>query len=209
MKRIFTALAVVATLLSAPASALIIKFDDYALAPFSKGNQGVGTGSVNVSTDGSMLELTGNLWRSISVGYNVTSNTLLNFDFFSTAEGEIHGIAFENDNNVSTQLTFQLLGVQSDFGIQAFDNYTVGDGWSSFSINAGSFFTGAFNKLVFVMDDDRTGFPPANAVFRNVEICETGSCLGFAQSSPVTVPSPATLALLGAGLLFISLRRKI
>jgi hypothetical protein len=62
--------------------------------------------------------------------------------------------------------------------------------------------------MVFVMDDDRTGVSPANALFRNVEICESGSCVGFA-TAPITVPAPATLALFSLGLLFISLRRKV
>jgi hypothetical protein len=59
------------------------------------------------------------------------------------------------------------------------------------------------------MDDDRSGLPAADAFFRNIEICESGSCVGFAQPPAVVVPVPATLALFSLGLLLISLRRRV
>jgi hypothetical protein len=119
MKKFITVLAICSVFLTTSASAIIINFNDYSLATFASTSQGTGTGSVDVSLDGSTLELSGNLWRGIAIGYTFTSNTLLNFEFLSTSEGEIQGVAFENDNNVTSVRTFQLFGVQSGFGVSS------------------------------------------------------------------------------------------
>jgi hypothetical protein len=204
MKKIIIALVICSTFLTTSASALIINFNDYTVSTFSAAGQGVGTGSVDVSLDGSTLELEGNLWRSIAVDYSVTSSTILNFEFLSTVAGEIQGIAFGSNDNPNTGNSFQLLGSQSNFGRQNFDTYILGDSWSDFSINVGDFYTGVFDRLVFIMDDDGASVPQANAFFRNIEICESGSCT---QAPYALVPAPATLAFFSLGLLLISLRR--
>jgi hypothetical protein len=205
---IIKALAVCSIFLTTSASAIIIDFNEYTIEDYSVINQGSGTGSHDVSIDGSTLDLSGNLWKSIALlsNYNVTSNTMLNFEFGSTAEGEIQGIAFDNDSVTSTSTSFQLFGTQNNFGAQAFHDYAISDGVRLFNINVGAFFTGSFDRLVFIMDEDVGVNPAANSSFRNIEICETGSC-GLTPP-PAPVSAPATLALFGLSFIFIGLRRR-
>ncbi len=104
------------------------------------------------------LRIDGNGWKGVNIGnYQVTANTVLEFDFYTTSEGEIQGIGLDNDNNYSnsTNQIFQLLGIQT-YGNQAFNNYQLGNGWKSYSIKVGDYFTGNIDRLSFINDDDRT-----------------------------------------------------
>ncbi len=126
------------------------------------------------------LMLTGNAWKSISMNYDVTENTILEFEFKSTKEGEIHGICFDNNNTLSEEYTFKMMGTQAwantDF------TYTASSGnWQSFSIPVGEYYTGQFDRLCFIMDHDE-GAKDGNSYYRNVRINE-GNC-----STTTTVP---------------------
>jgi hypothetical protein len=206
MKKIITALGLLLTLQTLPASAIIIDFNNYGINSYSVQDE---TGTALVSPSGSSLELTGNIWKSISLNYVVTSNTLLNFEFFSDIEGEIQSIGFDNNNVLSSPFTFQLFGVQSNFGVQTFNTYEVVQGWKSFNIDVGSFYTGSFDRLFFTNDHDVPS-PTSTSLFRNVEICESGSCFGFSTPSiSVVANSPGTLLLFSLSFIFIGLRRRL
>ncbi len=49
--------------------------------------------------------MVGNTWKKIPVAYTITPNTILEFDFKSTAQGEVHGIALETDNPRPTAMS--------------------------------------------------------------------------------------------------------
>ncbi|RMG15754.1 MAG: hypothetical protein D6728_00050, partial [Cyanobacteria bacterium J055] len=55
--------------------------------------------SLTISPDMTQVEISGNSWKKVDLGngYTITENTILEFDFQSTAEGEIHGIGFDTD----------------------------------------------------------------------------------------------------------------
>jgi parallel beta-helix repeat protein len=123
-------------------------------------------GIVAVSDNGNTLTLTGNTWKKVNLGeITITENTVLEFDFSSSSEGEIHGIGFDTDNSISASSTFRLHGTQS-WG-QAFDNYTALE-TRHYTIPVGEFFAGNFNSLFFVMDDDATA--TGESVFSNIRI---------------------------------------
>ena len=200
MKKFIAVIAISLVALTSSVSATIIDFNAYTIDSYGVGQDLVGT--VDVSVTGSALTLTGNIWKSISLGYTVTSNTLLNFEFFSSVEGEIHNIGFDNDNHISADYTFSFFGSQRHFGIQDFRNNALGQGWNAISIDVGTYYTGNFDRLFFGMDEDRPANLTANSLFRNVEICESGSC--------VYVSAPASLAIFGLmGLVFIGLHRRV
>lgn len=136
----------------------------------SYGNsQDNGTASANSS----YLLISNNAWKSIDLNYTVTANTVLEFDFGSTDEGEIHGIGLDNNNGISSNYSFRLYGSQN-WGIGNFDNYATSAGsWKSYAIPVGQFYTGNFNRLFFVCDDDAGN--AGNAYYRNIKIYE-GSC---------------------------------
>ncbi|MCB0855821.1 MAG: T9SS type A sorting domain-containing protein, partial [Bacteroidetes bacterium] len=146
-----------------------IDFNSYTINAYGAGQD---AGSSAVQDGGATLFIQNNAWKSISYNYTVTANTVIEFDFSSTLQGEIHGIGFDSDDAISSNLTFKVHGTQN-WGITNYDNYS-GSGWTTYTIPVGSFYTGTFNRLVFVADHDVSPFN-GNAWFRNVKIYE-GSC---------------------------------
>ncbi|MEL7531430.1 MAG: T9SS type A sorting domain-containing protein, partial [Bacteroidota bacterium] len=128
-------------------------------------------GSSSVQDGGATLVIQNNAWKSISLNYTVTANTVIEFDFRSTDQGEIHGIGFDSDNSISSNRTFRVYGTQN-WGIGTYDDYS-GTAWKSYTIPVGASYTGSFDRLFFVCDDDASS--AGNSYFRNVKIYE-GSC---------------------------------
>ena len=127
------------------------------------------TQSFSVGDTPQELELTGNTWRSIPFDYKVTENTVIQFDFTSNAEGEIHGISFDNNNKLSPETTFQVYGTQP-WGIEDY-SYSRSGSAQTFTIPVGEHFTGNFDRLVFIMDNDESPIN-ANSVFSKVIVFE-------------------------------------
>lgn len=117
--------------------------------------------------------LADNTWRSLLMTYDITSSTVINFEFRSTSQGEIHGVAFGANANANSSLTFKVHGTQN-WGITDYDNYS-GSSWTSYSIPVGTFYTGLADRLVFVNDNDAGS--GNNSYFRNIVIHE-GDCPG-------------------------------
>lgn len=145
-------------------------FDDYLISAYET-NQDFGT--AEVQANGSVLLLEDNAWKKIPLVYTVTPNTVLEFDFQSSIEGEEHAIGFDSDD-ASDGNRFQLFGTQATGSFQAFNTYAGGSGWQHFTIPVGTYFTGSFNRMIFLADHDAA---PANgnSYFRNVKLYE-GSC---------------------------------
>ena len=133
------------------------------------GGQDVG-GVINYLDDDVGVELDGNLWKRIFVDYTITADTILEFDFRSTNEAEISGIGFDNDNGISSGLTFKVYGTQN-WGINNFDNYDGSGDWVHYEINVGAFYTGNFSHLFLVNDDDGGG-DDGDGFWRNIVIHE-------------------------------------
>ena len=140
-------------------------------------------GDFAVQDAGATLFLENNTWKYISFPYSVTTSTVIDFDFRSTSQGEIHGIGFDNDNSISSDRTFKVHGSQN-WGITNYDNYS-GTDWISYSIPVGSFYTGSFDRLFFTNDNDAGS--GNNCYFRNVVVREgaCGTTAPLVQASPV------------------------
>jgi len=153
-----------------------INFNDYSVTAYGNGQD---NGSSAIQNGGTTLLLQNNAWKDISYNYTVTSSTVIEFDFRSTLQGEIHGIGFDTDEGISSNRTFKVHGTQN-WGITNYDNYS-GSNWTTYTIPVGSFYTGNFTKLFFVADHD--GSPQnGNAYFRNVKVYE-GSCTSSLSST--------------------------
>jgi hypothetical protein len=119
----------------------------------------VGFGTQDVDSDVQVLDggltilLSGNTWRRTVQTYEITPNTLLEFTFESTGQGEVQGIGFTVDDVVPNRSDriFQVWGVQS-WGIRDFTY--VGAGPQTFQIPVGQYYTGSGFRLVLVNDDD-------------------------------------------------------
>lgn len=126
------------------------------------------------NADASTVTLTGNSWKAINYSYTVTANTVIEFEFGSTAQGEIHGIGFDNDNTISADKTVRLYGTQNWGLVNYANDYTASAGsWKTYVIPIGQLYTGTFSKLFFANDDDAN--KAANSYFRNIKVYE-GSC---------------------------------
>ncbi len=150
-----------------------INFNDFQITGFSNQDSG---GNASVVDTGAGLSLQNNTWKYILLNYNVTANTVLEFDFSSSSQGEIHGIGFEDDNNLTSSRYFKVHGTQN-YGVTNYDNYSSGT--TKYTIPVGNFYTGNMDRLVFVNDNDAGS--GNTSVFSNVKIYE-GSC-GRAQKT--------------------------
>ncbi len=144
-----------------------LDFNDFTITSFSNQDS---AGNFSVGNGGNSLTLTNNTWKYIAMNYTVTANTVIEFDFSSTSQGEIHGVGFENDNSLTSSRYFKVHGTQN-YGVTNYDNYTSGT--IKYTIPVGSSYTGSMDRLVFINDND--GGSGNNSTFTNVRIYE-GSC---------------------------------
>ncbi|GAA4111499.1 hypothetical protein GCM10022393_09250 [Aquimarina addita] len=164
-----------------PSECEAINFDDFQIIGFS--NQDA---SGDFSAAGTTLSLQNNTWKYIALDYIVTASTVIEFDFSSTSQGEIHGIGFEDDNTLTSTQYFKVHGTQN-YSLTNYDNYV--NGTTTYVIPVGDFYTGSMDRLVFINDNDAGS--GNNSVFSNVKIYE-GSCndsvgiiAGFGKSTPI------------------------
>ncbi len=148
-----------------------IDFNNFSITPFS--NQDA-AGNFSIVNGGAGLSLSNNTWKYIALNYTVTANTVIEFSFSSTAQGEIHGVGFENDNTLTSTRYFKVHGTQN-YGVTNFDNYSSGT--TTYVIPVGNFYTGSMDRLVFINDNDAGS--GNTSIFSNVKIYE-GSCNGSA-----------------------------
>ena len=139
----------------------------------SYGGQDLTPASYATEDNGSTLRLSGNTWKRLNVAFTVTPNTVLEFDFQSVREGEIHAVGFDTNDLLSpTDHYFQLYGTQSWWGNQALNDYDPAQGLRHYVIPLGEYFTGSFTRLVFANDDDAAVL--GESVFGNIRLYESG-----------------------------------
>ena len=129
---------------------------------------------VTVSGDGTAMTIVGNGWKKIAFPYAVTANTILEFDFKSSTQGEIHAIGIDDDNKPSnsTERFFQLYGTDNAGGNEDFRNYADSAGeFKHYKIPVGQYYTGEMGYLTFINDDDRPN-PIGEGQFANLKIYE-------------------------------------
>jgi len=128
------------------------------------------SGTAKVSKDQSSVELDSNSWKTINISKVIDKNTVLNVDFKSDVEGEIHGIGFLNGEDSLETTFFQLDGSQT-LGIQNLNGlYQTGSGFDTYSIPVGQHFTGEFDQIVLITDDDAE--LGASSVFDNLNFVD-------------------------------------
>ncbi len=126
-------------------------------------------GRVQVEDGGSTLSLQGNRWQKIDFAYTLTPETVLEFDFQSENQGEIHAVGFDTDLNLNENQTFRLYGTQP-WGNSDFSTYP-GNGMVHYVIPVGRYHTGQITNLFFVNDQDIDN-PTASSSFSHVKVHE-------------------------------------
>ncbi len=153
-----------------------LNFNDFTINSFSTQDN---DGANSIANGGASLTLSNNTWKYIDFPYTVTEDTVIELEFSSTSEGEIHGIGFDNDNTLTSTFYFKFYGTQN-YGITNFDNYT--NGTVTYVIPVGDSYTGDMDRLVFINDNDAGA--SNNSTFTNVKVYET-SCSQTANATEV------------------------
>ncbi|VUD58683.1 hypothetical protein TDB9533_02485 [Thalassocella blandensis] len=128
--------------------------------------QDTSEGDMQVTTE--ELRLTGNRWVSTTATYSVTADTVLQFQFYSNGQGEIHGIALDADDRVSSNRVFMLYGT-TPWGITDAASYTTPFEYQQIEIPVGEYFTGENMRVTFINDKD-AGLKFNTSYFRNVKL---------------------------------------
>jgi len=103
---------------------------DFSYQPLTSYTMDSSNASSQVSDGGSTLKLSNTASKKVDFIYNVTANTVLQFEFRSDAIGKVSAIGFDNDNNFwntnwSNSTGFKLSGSDQWTGWnQALNNYT-------------------------------------------------------------------------------------
>lgn len=145
----------------------VLNFNNHTLSSYTTDDQS-DPADTETLDGGLTLHMEGNNWKKVEFAYDVTANTVLEFDYRSDREGEIQGIGFDNDDNYSG--TYWRLYGSQNYGYNTHDNYS-GTDWVHYTINVGDEFTGQMQYLTFINDDDG-GTPRGNSYFRNVKVYE-------------------------------------
>ncbi len=130
---------------------------------------GDGAHTMTIEDGGSTLHLVGNSWKKISFPYTVTPNTVLEFDFRSGAQGDIHAIGLDTDDYYSAERTFRLYGTEN-WGINHFNNYSsYAPAWHHYRIPIGRYMAGSVVYMFFSNDHD-VPTPTAESYFSNIRV---------------------------------------
>ena len=123
------------------------------------------------------IKIWGNSWKQIDHSYNITPNTVLEFEFNSNKqEAEINGIGFikSGQSSMPSSQFWQVSGTQS-YGNQQYHDYVNGSGFKLYTIPIGQFMIGTVQKMVFVADEDeRVG---QNSIFRKMTLKEVSTAI--------------------------------
>ncbi len=125
--------------------------EPYVLTAFQSGEQDEGTATI--MDEGDSIALSGNAWKHVEGDFTITRTTVLTLILDIAEEGEIHGIGFANDDTLPVATSFQLSGTQR-WGIQTHNRYDERSGEVRVTIEVGKHFTGSFDQLVLIQDDD-------------------------------------------------------
>jgi len=163
-----------------PPQTSAINFNDYAILSYAGSDQDM-VGPVTIEDNGSTLHLAGNRFKAIEFPYYISENTILEFDFRSGNQGEIHAIGFDTDLLNSVTQRFILYGTQ-DGATEAIgfdDDYDGTEpNTKNYEIPIGQFYKGPKSYLFFVNDHDAYRPPesdplePGEGYFSNVKIYE-------------------------------------
>ncbi|WP_198141265.1 LamG-like jellyroll fold domain-containing protein [Verrucomicrobium spinosum] len=116
-------------------------------------------GTITVMDGGQGLAFTGNRWVRVPFDYTVTPDTVLEFEFRGTVQGEIHGVGLDEDViEGNAKRLVQVWGKDiwgSALQPGDFDAYKHhANDWATHRVRIGQSYTGAIHQLIIANDHD-------------------------------------------------------
>lgn len=164
------------------ADCLEIDFNNFDVIPYG-GVQDRGV--FEIQENGKGLAIANNAWKAIEINYQVTPQTVVEFEFGSTLIAEIQGFGFDDNLSISSARSFKVYGFQN-WGILDFDDYQSPGNWQKFKIPVGLYYSGNFKYLFFMADHD-SGDQNGNALYRNIKIYEGDGCSNIVEELPANI----------------------
>ncbi len=162
-------------------SCLPIVFDAGTIQSYGGGQD---QGQFTILNNGLSIRIVDNGWKAIPLPETISADSVIEFDFRSTIEGEEHLIGFDNDLSLSSSHRFKLYGTQTNTGSNLdFNSYNGSGNDQHFVIPIGQYFTGSINYLVLNADHDAS---PHNgeSIFSNI-VLRHGETSNGCQPAPV------------------------
>ncbi len=133
----------------------------------SYGGQDITPTSYLVINDTSLRQWN-NSWKASFRNITVAGDgsQVVEYWFLGDSEGELHGPGFDNDDATSSGTTYRIWGRDTNFGTVGNITYN-GPGWELITETLDDF-SGTFDRLVFMADDDSQLV--ANATFRHFRV---------------------------------------
>ncbi|MGO4891701.1 hypothetical protein [Flavobacterium sp. W21_SRS_FM6] len=146
----------------------LINFNEIEISAFDNQDR---NGQYRIEDSGDTLVLAGNAWKSIDFPYTINMNTVIQLDVNTNGVGEIIGLGIENDNKLTSSRLFKFAGTQA--WSQDTFKYNQANTFKTITLPIGQYMAGEINRLVFVLDEDKTGSKPAEVQFKNVSVYDT------------------------------------
>jgi hypothetical protein len=152
-------------LISASASLALIKVAD-TFTSFSSQN----VSNAYETFDDNSIRLSKNTWIAVDLpdGYNIDSDTQIQFTLNSEQRSEIIGIGFENNNGLSSDRVIKLAGSQR-YG-KPINNNEHSNGLYTFYPR--DYIDGEINRIVFILDNDKGSNLSKFAEFKDVKFIQ-------------------------------------
>jgi hypothetical protein len=150
---------------------------DFNTAQSVPGQDFPATGSINVTDGGRSLLISGNRWLRLPFTYEVTPNTVIEFEYKGIKEGEIHAVGLDEDTNpTNLPRLFRVWGTDNwsqGFNPGDYDHYKHHHpDWNKYRIRVGQHYTGTMHYVLVANDHDAA---PQDAIseVRNIRIYES------------------------------------
>lgn len=115
-------------------------------------------------------------WQHMLHEYNVTADTILEFDFRSTAEGVIHAIGVDTDTYFGSSDTQFLLSGSSSSTLfnRDLDEYDGSGSDVHYAIRLGDYVTGNINFITFINDfNEADPLASGDSIYSNMRLYDT------------------------------------
>jgi YD repeat-containing protein len=130
------------------------------------------TNNAVVEDNGNTIHLTGNTWKKIDLPYPVTDQTILEFDFKSTTQGDLHAIGFDSDDVPDLSQVVKLYGMENS-GNLAYDNYSsMAPGVKHYVLRLNQMDYDLNTASLFFINKDMGTNPVSDSYFSNIKIYE-------------------------------------